>query len=291
VNETFGFLAQVLRITVPYALAALGGVISERSGVIALGLEGQLLAGAFVATVGASIAGAHAVLATIIGVTGGVAGGMLTAGGYELAVVRRRADQIVTAVAMNLLVLGLTRYGLELIFGSASSSGKVAGPHGTLAASLFVGLTVLLTIAVFAVIDGTPFGLRLRASGEHAEAARSLGVDVSSIRWSACLACGALAGLGGAWLALDVHTFNDGMSAGRGYIALAAVIFGRWRPVPAVLACLLFGAADAAQVHLQSRHIGVPRELVQILPYVVTMIALPSIAGRARAPSDLGRPL
>jgi ABC-type uncharacterized transport system permease subunit len=136
----------------------------------------------------------------------------------------------------------------------------------------------------------TPAGLRLRAVGEHPEAADSLGVDVMRARLHAVLASGILAGLGGAWLALDNHGFVDRMSGGRGYIALAAVILGRWTPLGGAAACLLFGFADALQVQLQTHVPGVPRELVQILPYALTLVVLAGVVGRSRPPHALGAP-
>jgi simple sugar transport system permease protein len=278
------FWFAVLRITVPYALAALGGVVQERAGVVALGLEGKLLGGAFMATVGAHLGG------PLLGVAAGVAGGLLVGAAYELAVVRGRADQIVASIAMNLLVLGLTRYGLQLLFGSASTSGTVDGFATVWASWIFIVLALALTAAVHVFLARTPRGLRLRAAGDHPDAAASLGVDVGEIRWSACLIAGALAGLGGAWMALDISQFSDKISAGHGYIALAAVIFGGWRPVPAALACLLFGFANALQIHLPNHVSGIPHGLLSVLPYVITLLALPSIAGRARAPAALGRP-
>lgn len=282
---TLAFLAQVLRISVPYVLAALGGTFSERAGVVNLALEGMLLVGAFTAAVGAHEAGVAA------GALAGVAGGLGTAALYALCVVRFRADQVVAGVAINLLALGATRYGLKLVFHSASSSPTVPGFGGTWLASGFVTFVALLIVVAHVVMMRTAAGLRVRAVGEHPAAADSLGVGVARVRWAAVLASGVLAGLGGAWLALDNHGFTDRMSGGRGYIALAAMIFGNWRPLAATAACLLFGLADAVQVNLQAeRSTGLPRELVQILPYVLTMVCLAGVIGRSRAPAALGTP-
>jgi len=136
----------------------------------------------------------------------------------------------------------------------------------------------------------TRFGLRLRAVGEHPQAAASLGISVARVRWKALLLSGALAGLGGAWLALDNHGFTAEMSGGRGYIALAAVIMGKWRPLQAACACLLFGFAETCQLHLQAADVGVPTELVRAIPYLLTMAALCGFIGRSRAPAALGKP-
>jgi len=283
---TLAFLLQVLRITVPYVLAALGGTLSERSGVVNLALEGMLLAGAFTATVGAQAGGP---LGVALGAAYGIAGGVVIAALYAVVVLRFGADQIVAGVAVNLLALGLTRFFLKLVFHSASSSPRVGGFEGS-GAYLFVAAAAILALAVHYLVTVTPYGLRLRAAGEHPFALSSLGVDVLRLRFGAVLASGVLAGLGGAWLALDNHGFVDRMSNGRGYIALAAIIFGNWRPGAATLACLLFGLADALQLNLQATATSVPREFVQILPYVLTMVTLAGVIGRSRAPAALGRP-
>jgi simple sugar transport system permease protein len=278
-----GFLVQALRISVPYVLAALGGTLAERSGVVNLGLEAMLLCGAFAATVGAGVAGA------LGGALAGALGGMVVAALYAWAVLRARADQIVAGVALNLLAVGVTRVLLKLVYHSASNSAPIPGLD-ELGTALFVLGTAGLALGAHALIARTPAGLRLRAVGEHPEAADSLGVSVERVRLVAVLASGALAGLGGAWLALDNHGFVDRMTGGRGYIAIAAVILGRWTPLGAAAACLLFGTADAAQLALQTRVELIPRELVQILPYAVCLLALAAGMGRARAPQALGKP-
>lgn len=279
---TFGFAAAVVRITVPYALAALGGTLSERSGVINIALEGLLLFGAFSATLGAFYG--HGALA---GILGGVAGGMLLGALYALLVVGLGGDQIVCGVALNLFADGLTRFWLKATFDSSSNSPRIDawGHVGGLIIVVTVGLVAVVQLVVFR----TPWGLRLRAVGEHPGAARSLGVDPARIRWQALVAAGALAGLGGAWLAADQRQFVAGMSNGRGYIALAAMIFGHWRPVRAAAACLLFGLAEALQIALQAAGVGVPGWAVQMLPYLLTMVTLAGFIGRATPPRALGR--
>lgn len=282
-NPFLLFLISALRISTPFALAAMGGTLCERAGVINLGLEGMLLVGAFAATVG-SFGGGVAV-----GALAGALGGLAVAGLYAVAVLRARADQVVAAVAINLLAIGLTRFLLKLIFHSASSSATVPGFTGRVA-GVYVGATALVVLGIHVWMSRTPGGLRLRAVGEHPEAAHSLGVEVVRTRLVAILSSGVLAGLGGAWLALDSRGFFDRMSGGRGYIAVAAVILGRWSPLGAAAACLLFGFADAAQLQLQTRITFLPREIVQVLPYVITLVVLAGVAGRARAPSALGKP-
>ncbi|MFO0745144.1 MAG: ABC transporter permease [Myxococcota bacterium] len=280
------FATQALRITVPYALAALGGTLSERSGVVALALEGMLLGGAFAATLAA-----HADGTAVAGVFGGIGGGLAIAAVYGLVVLYFGADQVVASVATNLLALGLTPFLLELVFGSSASSPPIPGLGPDVLLEPLFWLTVALVILTTLLITKTPFGLRLRAVGDHPDAAESLGIRVMPIRWIAVLGCGALAGLGGAWLALSAGGFTDEMSGGRGYIALAAVIMGKWRPAAAALACLFFGCAEALQVTLQTTAGGgIPRELVQMLPYVLTIVVIAGFIGRSRPPAALGRP-
>jgi len=290
--KSVAFLAAMLRISVPYVLASLGGAWSERSGVINLALEGLLLAGAFATTVGAFFA--HSAL---VGVAAGVAAGMLVAAFYAGLVLRFRADQIVCGVAINLLLDGLTRFLLKAVFDSSSNSPRVPafGEGGATLAGTLLNPLVWGTAALVAgshwLLYRTRFGLRVRAVGEHPEAAASLGVDPRRVRVGAVVLAGALAGLGGAWLAADQRQFVAGMSNGRGYIALAALIFGGWRPAWAALAALLFGAAEASQIALQASGVGVPPWLVQMLPYVLTMVALAGVTGRRRArpPTALGK--
>lgn len=282
----FAFLAQALSITMPYALAAVGGTLSERAGVVALGLEGMMLAGAWAtAFVG------HASDSAALGALAGLGAGLVVAAVYGLVVIRFAADQVVSAVAMNLLALGLTPFLLKLAYGSSASSPQSPGLAAeVLAEPLFWGAWLAIGAAAF-VVAKTPFGLRLRAVGDHPDAAESVGVNVARVRWIAVLASGAFAGFGGAWLALSAAGFVDEMAGGRGYIALAAVIMGKWRPLAAALACVFFGLAETLQLTLQgSLGVDLPRELVQILPYVLTLIALAGFIGRSRAPRALGTP-
>jgi general nucleoside transport system permease protein len=278
------FLIQGLRISIPYVLCAIGGTVSERSGVIQLGLEGMLLGGAFTATVAAHVTGVPAA-----GVLGGVLGGVFLAGIFAAVTLWGRADQVVAGVALNMLAIGLTRYFLKLVFDSASSTPPVPGIGGGWEVAVFIVGTAGLALLTQVWLTRTPSGLRTWAVGENPLAAEGLGVVVRAVRLRALLVSGALAGLGGAWLALDNHGFVDRMSGGRGYIAVAAVILGRWRPGFAAAACLFFGFADALQVQLQTRLTGVPRELLQILPYVATLVVLTGFVGRAKQPAALGR--
>lgn len=280
------FLLQALRIAAPILLAALGGVVSERSGIVDLSLEGKLLIGALATQVGA-----HATDSALVGALAGVGGGMLTGALYALVVVRFRADQVVAGIAINILAVGLGAYLIQLLYGSSSNAEKIPGFSGSLLANPLFWIAVALVPAVHVLLQRTRFGLRVRAAGEHPDAAESLGVRVSGVRWRAALLSGALAGLGGAWLALENRSFLSDMAAGRGYLALAAVIMGNWRPVGAALACLFFGAAQALQIQLKtSGIIAIPDSLASLLPYVLTMILLAGFIGRSRPPAALGRP-
>jgi simple sugar transport system permease protein len=283
---SLAFGAQILRIAVPYLLAAWGGTLSERSGVINIALEGKLLLGALAATLGAHYTGSM-----WIGLACGAAGGVAVAALYGLVVIRFGGDQIVAGVAINLLALGLSRYVLRLVFDSASNSERVAGFETSAVLSNPVFWLVVVTgLIVYLTMARTRFGLRIRAAGEHPDALASAGVSVRGVRWRAVLLAGALAGLGGAWLAMSNSGFSDNMSGGRGYIALAAVIMGKWEPAWAAAACLLFAFAEALQFQLQALGVGLPGELVQTLPWVLTIVALAGFIGRSRAPAALGIP-
>lgn len=285
------FLAQTIRIAIPYFFAAAGGVVSERVGVIGLTLEGFMLTGAFCTTLGSYYSGS-----AWIGLLCGVGGGLLAALLLAIATIRFRADQVVSGIAVNLLAIGATRFFLQLAFDSSSNSPRVAGFGGeSTGAGIFasyanplvwLGIVALPLLAL--VLYRTPFGLRVRAVGEHPEAARSVGVAVTRVRYLGVLLSGALAALGGAYLASDQHQFTDGMTAGRGFIALAAVIFGRWDPKRVALACLLFAAAETLQIQLQQFQ-AIPSQFVSMIPYVLTIIAVAGIVGRANPPAALGK--
>ena len=283
------FLAQTLRIAIPYLFASAGGVMSERAGLIGLTLEGYMLGGAFCA-----VAASFASGSPMIGVVAGALGGVLLALLYAVSSIRFRADQVVVGIAINLLAIGLTRFLLRLFFDSSSNSPRVAGFTGSgtgfvaLLQNPLVWLGVVAMPAIGWLLYRTPFGLRVRAVGEHPAAAASVGVPVARVRYFAVAASGLLAGLGGAYLALDQHQFTDGMTAGRGFIALAATIFGRWDPLRAALACLLFAAAETLQIQLQGSG-AIPSQFVEMIPYVLTIVALAGVVGRAVSPAALGK--
>lgn len=285
------FIIQTLRIAVPYLFAAAGGVISERAGMIALTLEGYMLTGAFCAAIGSYYTGS-----AWVGVLAGVAGAVAMAMIYAVAAVRFRADQVVVGIAINLMAIGATRFFLRLAFDSAANSPRVAGfgerQSGTgfaaLAANPLIWLAFLSVAFVTWLLYRTAFGLRLRAVGEHPAAAVTVGIAVARIRYAAAAISGALAGLGGVYLALDQHKFGAEMTNSRGFIALAAVIFGRWEPVRAAVACLFFAAAETFTIQLQGRQL-IPSQFIEMIPYVLTIIALAGVVGRVRPPAALGK--
>jgi simple sugar transport system permease protein len=283
----FTFLTQMLRIAIPYLFAASGGVIAERAGIISLALEGFMLTGAFTATLGDYYSGS-VWIGVLCGVLGGLAVGLL----HAVATIRYRADQVVVGIAINLLVIGVTRFFLKLAFASSSNSPRISGftarpgAFGFDNPLLWMGILVAPVLAF--LLYRTRFGLRVRAVGEHPQAAESVGIRVAAVQYAAVALSGMLAALGGVYLALDQHQFTDQMTAGRGFIAVAAVIFGRWDPVRAALACLLFAAAETLQIQLQGNQV-IASQFIEMIPYLLTIIALAGVVGRAVPPAALGK--
>ncbi len=282
-------LFATLRTATPLLFAGLGGMFSERGGVVNIALEGILLVGAFAAAAVGYYTGS-----ALLAVLAALVAGLLLASLHALIALRFRVDQIVSGVALNMLAMGLTEFLMWILFGSGSNSPRLAtatmpGPLG----SVFVELPPLTLLALLAVptcswiLFRTRFGLRLRAVGEHPEAVDSLGIGVRRMQWAGVLMSGALAGIGGAFLSLNAQYFVKNMSAGRGFIALAALIFGKWRPRGILAATLLFGFAESLQGHLQAAWL--PVRFVQMLPYLLTMVALVGVIGRSLPPASLGR--
>lgn len=295
-------LESTLRLATPLAFAALAGVVSERAGVVNIALEGMLLGGAFAAMAAAAASGNP-----WVGVAGGALCGLLIGLLHCLLVLRLRVDAIVSGVGINLLAVGLTTYLLRAYFSKGSIGVQVHGPAPwfpavkqvpllrmlTGSVTPFVPLAVLAVAAVWFVVYRTRPGLQLRAVGEAPEAARAAGVGVDRLRALWLGIGGALAGIGGAYLSLEANgRFIENISAGRGYLALAAVIFGRWHPLGAAGAVLFFAFADALQIRLQGQHvlgIGLPSELMTALPFLLGLLALAGALGRTRPPAALGR--
>ncbi len=279
-------VASTLRVSTPLIFAALGGMFSERAGVINIALEGLMLIGAWAAAVGTFVT--HS---PWLGSALGMAAGIVLAAVYAFFVIRLRANQIVAGMAINMLAFGLTPFLCKILYDVTGSTPAIPITERFQSAPayfvwVFVGL-------VFATMKFTRSGLWISFAGEHPEALDAAGVRVNRVRWAAVLISGALAGLGGASLAIFLSSsFSRSMSAGRGFMALAALIFGKWHPVRAALACLLFGLAEAVQIRLQGVVLWgtqpIPVQFIQILPYVVTIFVLAGFVGRSRAPKALG---
>ena len=303
--------ASAIRMATPLALAAIGGTICERSGVVNIALEGMMLVGAFFGVV--------VTLATgnvCLGVVAAIVAGVLLSAIHAFASVTLRMDQVVSGTALNILALGLTGFLMEVIYGHPGATNGIAhkigpvfnfptGGTGALATiwtwvdQIVFSYTPIVYIAIIIAIVAqwamyrTRWGLRLRALGEHPRAADTVGVRVQAGRYVAVLISGALGGLAGANLTLEqVGVFSDNMTSGRGFIALAANIFGRWTPVGSYLASLLFGFAEAIEIRMQSFQQGnqIPVQFFLMLPYVLVVIVLAGFMGRAVGPAAIGKP-
>src|SRR5215216_428827 len=278
-----GLLLSAMRLATPLLLAALGGLFSERAGVINIALEGLMLAGAFTAAAVTWYA-----KSPWVGLASAILAGAAIALIHAVACIRYRADQVVSGTAINILLTGVPALLSGAFFLSSGSTPQV--PKEDLIPLTPVVIAFLLVPLSYYVLYYTPFGLRLRAVGENPEAADAAGVSVKRMRYAAVLISGALAGIGGAYLSIGQSSlFTRNMSAGRGFIALAALIFGKWRPVQTMLACLLFGFAEALAIQMQGV-VRVPVQFIQIVPYVLTMIVLAGFIGLSRAPRSLGIP-
>ena len=276
-----GFLAAALRIATPLLLAATGELIAERSGVLNLGIEGAMLAGALTAALVGSAAGPEA------GVLAAIVAGALCGGIMALVAVGARADQVITGTAVTLGAVGLTGAVYRATLGSGTSVQTLE----TLGSPWILSVVALLAIpVVWWLLYHTRWGLALRAAGEDRHAAQANGVAVGRIQAVALLLAGAFAGLAGATLVLaQVGSFAEKMTAGRGFVAIAIVVLGRWHPFGVLAAALLFGALQALQFVLQGMGLELPYQLFLVLPYLLTLLALAGLFGRARAPAGLGK--
>jgi general nucleoside transport system permease protein len=296
-------LASMIRLATPLILAALGGLYSERSGVINIALEGIMLAGAF--TAAAVTVFTHN---PWIGMLTAMIAGLLVAGIHAVASIQFRANQVVVGTAINILFIGVPALVSGALFESTGSTPQLPREQTLpdwnipgidripVLSQLLSGHKPIVYIALLAVpvtyyvLFRTRFGLRLRAVGENPEAADTAGVSVAGMRYAGVLLSGVLAGLGGAYLSIGQNSlFTRNMTAGRGFIALAALIFGKWHPVGAFLACLLFGLADAVAIRMQGV-VNIPVQFIQIIPYVLTLVVLAGFIGRAIPPRAIGEP-
>lgn len=298
----YTLIASTLRLSTPLIFAALGGLWSERAGVINIALEGMMLAGAFSAAAVTALTGN-----AWVGVAAALLAGLMVAWIHASATITWRADQVVSGTAINLLLLGIPALLSGAIFGSTGATPQLPkdqvlpdliffDPQSSpILASVFnqkplVYLAFLLLAGTAYLLARTSFGLRLRAVGENPEAADTAGVSVKRIRYAGVLLSGGLAALGGAYLSIGQNSlFTRNMTAGRGFIALAALIFGKWSPGGAVLACLLFGLAEAVAIRMEGT-VDLPTQFVQMIPYLLTIVALAGLIRRATPPRALGLP-
>lgn len=294
----------------PLIFAALGGAFSERSGVVNIGLEGLMISGGFSAAIitiflGETFGGA----APWMGLIAAVLFGILFALPHAVASISFKADQVVSGVAINFLAIGFAVFMLKKLFNGAAQTTTIQNPLGKwsipflsdipfIGKSFFIAyptsyLAILTAIATYYIFFKTPFGLRLRAVGEHPKAADTLGVNVIKMRYIAVLVSGALAALGGATISLSItNNFTHSTISGQGFMSLAALIFGKWHPIGALGAALFFGAAQAlaaiGQVLGLTKYI--PADFLTMLPYILTILALAGLVGRANAPAAIGKP-
>ncbi len=309
---SMALIASAIRVMMPILLAALGAVYSERGGVINIGLEGIMILGTFFGAVGdyvfadrfPALAHTFPTLAPLAGVVAAVlAGGMLSLI-HALVTITFRVDQIISGVALNLLAVGVTRFLNILFFHVATQSPGIRGfdpvdlpllksvpflrPVATGISPMIIG-ALLVVFATHWVLLRTRFGMRLRAVGEHPLAADTLGINVYRMRYAGVLLSGVLAGLAGAYLAIEqAHLYFEGMTQGRGFIALAAMIFGNWWPIGALGASALFGYFDA--LSLRVVRLPVPYEFITMLPYIVSILVLAGVVRRAQPPAADGIP-
>jgi len=295
-------IASAIRLATPLLLAALGGVFSERSGVVNIGLEGIMIFGAFFAVWFTHLTGN-----AWIGVLASMIFCVVAASLLAVISINLKGNQIIAGTAINLLAAALTAFFLELIWHRSGSTPicpdmLTSNPLRVLEGIPFIGdlfkqftpfvyLAFILVFVTYYVLWKTPWGLHVRAVGEHPKAADTVGIGVYKTRWTCVLISGVLAGLAGACLSIGtVGLFREGMVAGKGFIALAAMVFGKWHPVGSLGACLFFGLCSAIQIQAQSFGLNVPSEFLAMVPYVATIIILIGVVGKAVAPKADGTP-
>lgn len=282
------FLFSILRVSTPLLFASLGGLFSERAGVINIALEAFMLVGAFVGAVVTLSTGSP-----WLGFVAAGAAGALASLVFSFSVVHGRANQVVAGTAMNLLVMGLIPLGLKLLYDSAGGTPALDIEQRFAIFPLwFVWVAALI---IWALFSKTPLGLWFSFAGENPEALDAAGISVVKVRYSAVAICGLLAALGGATLSICLSSgYSRNMVAGRGFMALAALILGKWRPVPVLLACLFFGLMEALQIRLQAVDLqgglAVPPQFIVVIPYLATILVLAGFLGRSKPPKALGVP-
>ena len=296
-NNVTGILSTMFSMSIPLILAALGGVYSVRSGIMALGLESMILTGAFTAAVGSFYSGN-----AWIGLLCGILGGMIFGLCHGILCIRYKVNQVISGIGLNLLATAASTLLMQIIWGNKGNSEAVASVNTKLTflkdipilGDIFSRQSVLLIFAIAAcilswfILFKTPFGLRLRMVGENPKAASSMGIPVRRMKYIGVLVCGALAGLAGAYLSIDsLNMFVRDMSASRGYIAIAIAILSRYNPLSVLLCGSLFALCDAVQIYVQGY--GIPSQLVQMIPHIVTLLVLAFGVNNIQPPAGVGK--
>jgi ABC-type uncharacterized transport system permease subunit len=300
-NLTGMIVSSLVRAT-PIALAAISGIYSERAGVVNIGIEGMMLIGAFVSVVMASVS-----KSLFVGVIGGMVGGAILSSLHSVLSIRYRVNQVISGTVVIILALGLTSYLQRAVLnlypelnqpGPAIPAVTIPGlwKIPVLGPVLFNHSPVIYTMAVLLIATHvlmyyTRWGLRIRSVGEHPRAADTLGIDVFKVRYISVLISGAVAGLAGSYMSIGAAgRFNEGMTAGKGFLGLAAMIFGNWNPAGAFLGAVVFGFFDSWQEKLSILQVGIPVDLLGMAPYLATMVVLAGVVGRAKMPAADGEP-
>lgn len=298
ISNFSAILVSTISMSIPLILASVGGVYSVRSGIMALGLESMMMTGAF-----SAVLGVYLTNSVFWGFVCGILGGALLGIMHGILCVRYKVNQVISGIGLNLLALAATTLTMQLIWGNRGSSPQVASIETSIGGFIenipFIGPVIAQQSIMFFVMVGvvaaawvvlfkTRYGLRLRMVGENPKAASSMGLKVHAIKYSGVLICGALAGLGGAYLSLDhLNMFVRNMTAGRGYIAVVITILGRYNPVSVAVCALIFGFCDAIQIYLQGQ--SIPPQLIQTIPYVVTLLVLTFGVKHIKPPAGVGK--
>jgi ABC-type uncharacterized transport system permease subunit len=280
---SFTFLAQIFRMMTPYYLGASGANFSERAGVINISIEGFMNMAAFSFAVFSIFTG-NSILALVLCLIVNIILSIV----FSLFTVTLKINQIVTGVGFNLLIAGITKFLMVLFFSSSSNTPRIS-VHPDMAFSITLLAIALILISIH-LLYKTKFGLRLRSAGENPWAAESLGVKVMKYKYAGVIISGLLSALGGIWLVSSQNNYSDGMIAGRGYIALAAMIIGKWKPLNIFFACLMFAAFEALEITLQISGADIPTQLIQMLPYLITILVLIGFIGKTKPPAADGIP-
>lgn len=285
-NIIIGLIFATIRQAAPVLITAIGGMFSEVSGVVNIGLEGMMLMGAFASSVVSYYTGSW-----LLGILAGALTGGFVALIHAIISIKYKGNQTVSGVAINLFASGFTVFMLRVLFEQSSNSPTAVRIPLIFNFSILTYLIYGIAIWANYFLFKTVTGLRLRAVGEYPLAADTVGINVEKVRYFGVIISGVFAGIGGTYLSIGaLSQFSKEMSAGRGFIALAALVFGKWHPKGVFLASLLFGFADAMQTVIQQHVTFIPPQFIQMIPYILTLLALAGIVGKAVAPSASGKP-